>query len=68
MENLGQLAIKYNLPVQSHLSENRKEVEWVKELHPDLKDYASVYREYNLFGQTKTIMPIVYITLRTKWI
>lgn len=56
MDGLGQLALKYHIPVQSHLSENRAEVEWVNELHPDLKDYASVYNEYNLFGQTKTIM------------
>ena len=56
MEGLGNLAIKYDIPVQSHLSENRAEVEWVHKLHPDLKDYASVYNEYNLFGQTRTIM------------
>ncbi|WP_025640630.1 guanine deaminase [Schnuerera ultunensis] len=56
MEGLGNLAMKYGIPVQSHLSENRQEVEWVNRLHPDLKDYASVYNEYNLFGQTKTIM------------
>lgn len=56
MEELGRLALKYELPVQSHLSENRSEIEWVKELHPDIKDYASVYNEYNLFGDTKTIM------------
>ncbi|NLW39894.1 MAG: guanine deaminase [Tissierellia bacterium] len=56
MEGLGKLAIKYNVAVQSHLSENRDEVDWVKNLHPDLEDYASVYNVYNLFGQTKTIM------------
>ena len=56
MEGLGQLALKYNIPVQSHLSENTSEVEWVKELHPELPNYGSVYDEYNLFGQTKTVM------------
>ena len=56
MKGLGDLAINYGLPVQSHLSENTSEVEWVKELHPESKDYASVYDEYNLFGQTNTIM------------
>src|SRR5699024_3907093 len=56
MKGLGELAVKYDLPVQSHLSENRSEVEWVSELHPDIRDYASVYNEYNLLGQTKTIM------------
>lgn len=56
MKELGKLAAEYNLPIQSHLSENRSEVEWVKELHPESKNYASVYEEYNLFGNTKTIM------------
>ena len=56
MGSLGDLAIKYNTPVQSHLSENQAEVLWVKELFPDSKDYASVYDEFNLLGQTRTIM------------
>lgn len=56
MRGLGELAEKYNLPVQSHLSENRGEIEWVKELHPNSKNYADVYNEYKLFGQTPTVM------------
>lgn len=56
LENLGKLALKYNSPVQSHLNENRDEISWVKELFPESKNYASVYQDYNLFGQTKTIM------------
>lgn len=50
MEGLGQLARKYNVKVQSHLSENRGEVEWVKELHPECSSYAGVYDRYGLFG------------------
>ena len=34
MEGLGNLQKQYDLPVQSHLSENPSEVDWVKELHP----------------------------------
>ena len=56
MKGLGDLAINYGVPVQSHLSENTSEVEWVQQLHPEFQDYASVYNEYNLFGQTNTIM------------
>lgn len=56
LEGLGKLALKYNVPVQSHLNENRDEILWVEELFPKSKNYASVYNEYNLFGQTKTIM------------
>lgn len=56
MAALGKLALKYNIPVQSHISENTSEVEWVRELHPQNPNYASVYNEYKLFGQTKTVM------------
>jgi len=56
MKGLGKLAITYGIPVQSHLSENTSEVEWVKELHPECPNYGSVYNEYKLFGQTNTIM------------
>lgn len=56
MEELGKIAEKHNLPVQSHLSENPSEIKWVKELHPDCKNYGEVYNKYKLFGQTKTIM------------
>ena len=56
MKGLGDLAINYGVPVQSHLSENTSEVEWVSELHQELPNYASVYDEYKLFGQTNTIM------------
>ena len=56
MKELGNIAINHNIPVQSHLSENLSEIEWVKELHPECKNYGDVYNEFNLFGQTKTIM------------
>lgn len=56
MGKLGELAEKYDVPVQSHLSENKGEIEWVKELHPESKDYASVYDSFKLFGQQPTIM------------
>jgi len=56
LDDLGELAIKYNLPVQSHLSENMEEVQWVKELHPDCNFYSKVYDKYKLFGDTPTLM------------
>lgn len=56
MRGLGGLAVNYGVPVQSHLSENISEVEWVRELHPEFLNYGLVYNEYKLFGQTNTIM------------
>lgn len=56
MAALGVLARAYGVPVQSHLSENRIEIELVKQLHPEEKDFTSVYEKYGLLGQTKTVM------------
>lgn len=52
----GQLAAKYQLPVQSHLSENMSEIAWVAELEPESESYGDAYNRYGLFGQTPTIM------------
>ena len=56
MTGLGKLAEKYQVPVQSHLSENPGEVQLVKELFPQDKYYMSVYDRFGLFGQTPTLM------------
>ena len=56
MKELGDIAVRDSIPVQSHLSENILEIEWVKELHPECKSYGDTYNKFNLFGQTKTIM------------
>ena len=52
----GELAAKYHLPVQSHLSENRDEVALVRELEPESTCYGDAYDRYGLFGQTPTVM------------
>jgi len=52
----GELAAKYQLPVQSHLSENTSEIAWVAELEPESENYGDAYNRYGLFGQTPTIM------------
>lgn len=36
--------------MQTHLSENRKEIEWVRELFPERRDYLDVYAHYGLTG------------------
>ncbi|WP_027632587.1 guanine deaminase [Clostridium hydrogeniformans] len=56
MKGLGDLAKKYNVPVQSHLSENQGEIAWVSELHPESSFYGEVYDNHGLFGQQPTIM------------
>lgn len=43
LSNLGDLARQRNLPIQTHINENLKEIEWVKELFPGAKSYTDVY-------------------------
>jgi guanine deaminase len=53
---LGEFAQETGLPVQSHLSENRSEIDWVKQLEPEATCYGDAYNKYGLFGQTPTLM------------
>ncbi len=55
MEWLGELAKKENLYVQSHLSENISEGEWVKSLAPDCDHYYKSYLKYGLW-KDRTLM------------
>ncbi len=55
MEALGKIIKEYNLPIQSHLSENTSEVSWVKELHPDCPEYFDTYVKYGMWNN-KTLM------------
>lgn len=57
MEKLSDLQKEYRLPVQSHLSENLSEIEWVRELCPEASCYGDVYRRHGLFGgECPTVM------------
>lgn len=49
MEWLGNVAKERGLFVQSHLSENKREIELVKELHPDCEQYWQTYDKYGLW-------------------
>lgn len=55
MDKLGEIARENNLPIQSHLSENKDEIKWVKELDEEALNYASVYKKHDLLND-KTIM------------
>ena len=50
LEELREVRKTYDLPVQSHLSENPEEVELVKQLFPEADFYGDCYDRYDLFG------------------
>ena len=57
MERLKMIQMRYELPMQSHLSENPGEISWVKELCPWSEFYGDAYDKFGLFGSDcRTIM------------
>ena len=51
MEELRQIQMAYGIPVQSHLSESKSEIEFVKFLRPGDPFYGDSYNDYDLFGK-----------------
>ncbi len=57
LQGLGMLQKQYQLPLQSHLSENIEEIKWVQQLCPEADCYGDAYDRYGLFGSNgPTIM------------
>ena len=57
LSGLGALGREFSLPVQSHLSENRSEIDWVRDLSPLSESYGHVYYKHGLFGgERPTVM------------
>ena len=48
MKSLAEIQGEYGLPLQSHLSENREEVTWVRELCPGSEHYTGAYADFGL--------------------
>lgn len=55
MEELREIQMAYGIPVQSHLSESKGEIDFVKFLRPDNMFYGDSYNEYDLFGKNDDI-------------
>ena len=55
MEELREIQMAYGIPVQSHLSESKGEIDFVKTLRPENPFYGDSYNEYDLFGKNDDI-------------
>ncbi|GAB2800105.1 guanine deaminase [Halomonas shantousis] len=51
-----------DLHLQTHLSENLGEIDWVAELYPERKDYLDVYEHYGLVGPRSTFAHGIHLT------
>ena len=56
MRGLAAISSEFGIPVQSHLDENRSEIQLVRELHPESRDFTSVYSDYGLLPKGRTVM------------
>ena len=54
LKELGKIAKEKDLPIQSHLSENVNEINWVKKLE-NVNEYYEAYQKYDLWNN-KTLM------------
>ena len=55
MHGLGALAKTHDLPIQTHISENKGEIALVADLFPESGSYANVYDQHGLLTK-KTIL------------
>jgi guanine deaminase len=62
MHKLGEIAQTHNLPIQSHVSENKSEIDWVKSLHPECDSYSSVYLNHNLLNSRTVMAHCIHLT------
>ncbi|KAI8873129.1 guanine deaminase [Ramicandelaber brevisporus] len=64
MSALGDMARKYNLPIQTHMSENVNEIKYVRELFPDQETYADVYLAAGVLTDRTILGHCVHLTER----
>ncbi|MBT5685854.1 MAG: guanine deaminase, partial [Gammaproteobacteria bacterium] len=59
----GELHKKYpDTWIQTHLSENRDEIDWVAQIHPDTSDYLNAYEKYELVGERSVFAHCIHLT------
>lgn len=59
----GQLYRDYpGIYLQTHLSENKQEIEWIKKLYPGARDYLDVYDHYGLLGPRSVFGHGIYLS------
>jgi len=67
LELAGALRAEFpDIHMQTHVSENRKEVAWVRELFPDCPDYLGVYEKYGLLGPRSVLGHGIWLSERER--
>ncbi len=65
LDMAGRLLQEYpNVHLHTHLSENKKECQWVGELFPDRRDYLDVYDHHGLLGRRSIFAHGIHLSER----
>ena len=62
MKWMGDMMKKTGLPCQTHISENKAEIEWVKSLFPNNKSYADVYDAAGILTDKTILAHAIHLT------
>jgi guanine deaminase len=60
LRGLGEIRERFALPLQSHLSETPKEIQWVRELCPKSSSYAGACSDFGLLGPSSIMAHCVW--------
>jgi guanine deaminase len=66
MREAGRMARESGAFLQTHLSENREELEVVRQLFPRNRDYTGVYEECGLLGPRTILGHAIYLSARER--
>lgn len=61
MEGLGRIAKNDGLPIQTHLSESKGEIEFVHQLYPEAQNYTSLYDECGLLTDRTVLAHCIHL-------
>lgn len=62
MQQLSKLVKDENIHVQTHLSENKEEIQWVQDLFPECESYTDVYDKYGLLTEKTVLAHCIHLT------
>ncbi len=62
LKEVSKLAKEYDLHIQTHLSENLSELEFIASLHPNYKSYTDIYLETGILGSKTLLAHCIYLS------
>jgi len=62
MRLIGDYANLNNIFIQTHLSENKKELAMIRKIHPDYDNYTEVYYRSNLLGSKTLLAHVIHVS------